>query len=252
MDNNQPANNLWQPEETPADTGQPPDQSVELTAPDATTQTADDSTSLSDNGPDSQSNDVDSNNHRSDEQTPVAQNPEPTTTITDTGSKQPIGQALEIHWTASDSIEHNRGKNWYIGAVSVIIVVAIGLVVLAMFKIMSLMSAITTGLLAVVALIALLVVSKKPTRQLNYILTDAGLTIEDKLYPFSNFRAFGVQQIGALWQLVLVPVRRFGMSITIFIHEDQGEQIVDALGARLPMEDIKVDLVDKITHHLKI
>jgi hypothetical protein len=158
----------------------------------------------------------------------------------------------EIRWTASDSIDHERGRGWYIGAVTITLSLVALLVVLAVFDIISTMTAVTTGVLTVIILVALLVVARKPARQLNYMLTDAGLTIEGKLYPFSEFRAFGVQRIGALWQLVLVPVRRFGLNVTMFIHEEQGEQIVDELGARLPMEDLKIDPVDRLVRRLKI
>jgi hypothetical protein len=104
----------------------------------------------------------------------------------------------------------------------------------------------------VVTFVALLTVSHRPARELHYTLTSDGLTVEDQTRPFSDFRAFGVQQYGAMWQLVLIPVKRFGLSVTMFIHDDQGEEIVDALGTRLPMEEVKIDLLDKIIHRLKI
>jgi hypothetical protein len=50
----------------------------------------------------------------------------------------------------------------------------------------------------------------------------------------------------------LIPVTRFGMSTTVFIHEDQGEQIIDIFGARLPMEETKLDFVDKLIQRLKL
>jgi hypothetical protein len=158
----------------------------------------------------------------------------------------------EIRWTASDAIDHDRGKGWYTVVIIAAFVVLLALATLAFFKIIALMTAISTGVLVVVMLVALLLVAKKPARELDYLLTDAGLTIEGQLHPFSEFRAFGVRQQGATWQLVLIPVKRFGMSATMFIQEDQGEQIVDELGAYLPMENVKTDLVDKLMRRLKL
>jgi hypothetical protein len=155
---------------------------------------------------------------------------------------------LEIHWTASESIDHKRGIWWYVIA-AVLVAAAIGV----SFWLQGVsFSSISSTVLVVVIFIALLTVSHRPARELHYALTQEGLTIENQLHPFDDFRAFGVHQDGALWQLTLIPVKRFGFSVTMFIHDDQGEAIVDALGARLPMEDVRVDLIDKIVRKLKI
>lgn len=159
---------------------------------------------------------------------------------------------VPIRWTASEAIDHVRGKSWYIVAFSVVVVVVLGLAALAWFNIITLMTAISTGVLAVIMLATVLVVAKKPSGEIDYILTESGLTIAGRLHPFNEFRAFGVRRLGGLWQLVLIPVKRLGMSVTMFINEDQGEAIVDTLGAILPMEDIKPDIVDSITRKLKI
>jgi hypothetical protein len=148
-----------------------------------------------------------------------------------------------IIWTASESVDHQRGKIWYLVA----ILVAAAIVGLAIWT-----KQYTMGGLAIIMLIAVIVVVRKPAREINYELSDAGLTIDGRLRPFEEFRAFGVRRDGALWQLVLIPVKRFGLAVTMFIHDDQGEQIVDALGGRLPMEDVPVDMVDKLTRRLKL
>jgi hypothetical protein len=83
-------------------------------------------------------------------------------------------------------------------------------------------------------------------------LTDQGLHVDGQLHRYDEFRAFGVRRDGALWQIVLIPVKRFGLSLTMYIQEEQGESIVDALGARLPMENVQADAVDKLIRKLKI
>lgn len=159
---------------------------------------------------------------------------------------------VPIHWTASESIDHARSKKWYAGAAIIAAIIIVGLVVLDIFRIIDLMTMITTGVLVIMMLIAVFMVTKKPVREIDYILTESGLTIAGQLHPFNEFRGFGVRHQGALWQLVLLPVKRFGLSVTMFIHEDQGEEIVDTLGMILPMEDVKTDLIDNITRRLKI
>ena len=217
--------NLWRvDQEQPASTEQAAEQSVDQ--PKQTSDQSDETTS------------------ETPVENPIADQdqPEPKTPIT----------PVEIRWTASDSIEHERGKGWYIMVAAVTLAILAGLVTLWFFNIIELFTAITTGILVIIMLVTLLVVTRKPAHQVEYLMTDSGITMDEKLHPFSEFRAFGVQPVGAMWQLVLIPVKRFGINVTMFIQEDQGEQIVDALGARLPMEDVKNDLVDNIIRRLKI
>jgi len=156
--------------------------------------------------------------------------------------------ALNIEWTASESIDHKRGVKWYV--IAIVVVLAVMGLNLWMQGIN--FSSISFEVLILVIFIALLVVSRRPSRELRYALTDEGVSVEGQMHPFDEFRAFGVRREGELWQLVLIPVKRFSFSIIIYIHDDQGEAIVDALGARLPMENIKTDWLDKVVNKLKM
>jgi hypothetical protein len=40
--------------------------------------------------------------------------------------------------------------------------------------------------------------------------------------------------------------------MTVYFPEAQGEEIVDAFGARLPMEPVEMDLLDKLIKFLRI
>lgn len=157
-----------------------------------------------------------------------------------------------IKWTASEAVAQERGKGWYISVILIAVSAVVIVVLLWIFKIISLMTTITTGILVVIITVSVFVIAKSPIREVEYILTNSGIIIDGKLYPFKDFRSFGVRQLDAMWQLILLPIKRFGVSTTIFIHEDQGEEIVDILGAVLPMEEVKIDTIDKIVHKLKM
>jgi hypothetical protein len=157
--------------------------------------------------------------------------------------KTKAGDVEAIHWTASEAIDHQRGFWWYF-VVSLIAALIVGLSIW--------LKQWTTGGLALIILVTIIFIGRKPVRQINYTLTGEGLFVEDKLRPYSEFRAFGVRQDGPLWSIVLIPVKRFGMSTTMFITEDQGEKIVDAIGRVLPMENVQPDLVDRVIRRLKL
>jgi hypothetical protein len=52
--------------------------------------------------------------------------------------------------------------------------------------------------------------------------------------------------------IVLMPRKRFSLAVTVYFPEAKGEEIVDVFGARLPMETVKLDLIDKIVRKLRM
>ncbi len=160
---------------------------------------------------------------------------------------------FEITWSATEAVNHEHSSKWYLTVGVVFAAVIIAIVLLTIFKIFSVFTAIATGFMALAMLGAIIISSKKPYEELSYKLDDNGLTIQGQQHPYSEFRAFGVMQLdNGLWQLSLIPVKRFGMVVTTFIDEEQGEQIVDALGARLPMEEVHVSFADKLIDRFKL
>jgi hypothetical protein len=49
-----------------------------------------------------------------------------------------------------------------------------------------------------------------------------------------------------------MPKKRFGSRVTVYFPEAEGEQIVDVFGAHLPMEPVKLDLLDRLVKFLRI
>jgi hypothetical protein len=148
-----------------------------------------------------------------------------------------------IEWKAAESIDHQRSAGWYVILYGVAIIL-IGLCVWAQQWI--------TIALIIIIIIGLQVVGNKPSRMIDYSLSSEGLTINGRLHPFSEYRGFGVRHDGHFWQLVLLPTARFAMETSIFIRDEHGEEIVDFLGAILPMEQINKDIIGHIARKLKL
>ena len=51
---------------------------------------------------------------------------------------------------------------------------------------------------------------------------------------------------------ILLPVKRFSPGLTLYFSEKEGEKIVDMLGARLPMQEIKPDALEKLIRMIKL
>ena len=149
-----------------------------------------------------------------------------------------------LQWQASEYIQDQRSPLWYIALISIVVL----LMTVAILWIQSWTFAILVPVMAV----ALFVYVRRPAAVINYTLSGKGLFINDTLHSFHEFKAFGVLHDGKEYSIQLIPVRRFRPSLSVYFPEESGEQIVDMLGVRLPMEQLKPDVFDKIVHFLRI
>jgi hypothetical protein len=149
-----------------------------------------------------------------------------------------------IHWKADEYIHHEKNLLWFV----IFTLVAMAFTAMAIFLIRSLTFAILVPVMAA----ALLVYVRRPPRLIDYTLSSKGIHINDHLYSFADFKAFGVVRDGAEYSVMLLPTKRFRPGTTIYFPEEAGEAIVDMLGARLPMQELHLDAVDKIIRKLRI
>ena len=148
-----------------------------------------------------------------------------------------------VSWEAKEYIEHSHDIWWYVG----LFAIGIGLCVLSFF-----LQWWTFIALIIVCIITILVTSNRPPRKIKYSLDKDGLTEGGKLHKYDEFRAFGILKEGSHFSAVLIPKKRFALQVKVYFPGDSGEAIVDALGAHLPMEEVKLDFLDKLANFLRI
>ena len=149
-----------------------------------------------------------------------------------------------ISWKASEYIQMERDTGWFVGvavATAVLLAVAIFL-----------MKAITFAVLIVVMAVALFVLAKRPPRTLKYTLSPKGLYIAGVLHHFAEYQAFGVVRDEGEYSIILIPTKRFSTDLTVYFPANLGEQIVDFLGTRLPLQELQLSVVDKLVRKLRL
>lgn len=149
-----------------------------------------------------------------------------------------------IAWNAPEGVRVQRGAVWYI----LFAIVLAGLMALAILVFQNWTFAILLPIMAV----ALFVLSNKNPQTINYAISPKGIYIADTLHDFSEFRAFGLLHENDQHSILLLPVKRFSPGLTIYFSEAEGEKIVDMLGARLPMQEIKPDALEKFIRLIKL
>ncbi len=148
-----------------------------------------------------------------------------------------------ISWEAEEYIVRDKNTWWYVG------LIAVGLLFSALAIWLQAWTFLAVIILSVVALIVYVM---RPPRVLHYSLSNKGLSEGDKLYDYDEFKAFGILREGSNFAIVLTPRKRFSPRVTVYFPEMKGEAIVDAFGARLPMEEVKLDMLDKMIKFLRI
>lgn len=149
-----------------------------------------------------------------------------------------------VTWTAYEYLHQEKGTMWFV----VFAVVIALLLALSVFLMKSWSFAVLLGVIAIVVVIY----SRRPPRELSYSLSDEGLFVDQKLHKFSDFKSFGVIRDGQEFSVMLIPTQRFQPGVTVYFPEEAGEAIVDMLGARLPMKDLKLDAVDRLVRLLRL
>ena len=159
--------------------------------------------------------------------------------------EKPVIENAPVHWSATEYIYREKNGLWFV----IFTVVVLALIAVDMFFIKSY----TFSALVIVMAVAVVVYSRRPPRNIEYTLSgDQGLYIGERLYHFSEFKSFGLIQDSEHNSIMLIPVKRFSLGVSVYFPQDVGEQIVDIFGARLPMESVKIDLLDKIVRKLRL
>lgn len=155
----------------------------------------------------------------------------------------PKHPAINIQWEASEFIQHSKSPLWFLAfAVFGAVILALGILVLKDWFV-------TIGFIFM--LVAIAVVAVRKPRVLKYALDDSGVHVGDKSFQYSQFHSFGLVQESGLWSVVFMPNARFSPTLSIYFDQEQGEEIVDALSQFLPMEEHKVDMVDKFSRKIR-
>jgi hypothetical protein len=176
---------------------------------------------------------------------PDSEEPTVNADIQDDSQKKPAIEDEPVHWVASEYTHEEKNGLWFvIFAIVALCFIAIDLIFMKSY---------TFSVLVAVMAAAVVIYSRRPPQMIDYTLSgDQGLYIGDRLYHFNEFKAFGLIRDGEHNSIMLIPIKRFSTGVSVYFPEEVGEKIVDILGARLPMEMLKLDVIDIIVRKLRL
>lgn len=172
--------------------------------------------------------------------------PEQNTLVQDDEPAEPQMPAdTPVTWEAQEYVHIDKSPIWFV----LFVVVVLGLIAIDLF----LLKSYTFSALVVVMAVAVIIYTRRPPRTLTYALSmQQGLYVGERLYHFDEFKAFGLVKDGDNNSILLIPRKRFSPGVSVFFPEAVGEKVVDILGQRLPMENLKLDIIDIVVRKLRL
>lgn len=147
-----------------------------------------------------------------------------------------------INWQV-DHVIKQYSSTWYVGLG--------GAFLAMMFIAVILLESWSFAALLVAVLVSIIFYIKKPISNTKYSLSGSELFIDDNRYELNSFKAFGlIKNSNGLHNLILLPTKRFMPALTLDLPEAEGERVVDFFGARLPMQKLELNFIDKIVQKI--
>jgi hypothetical protein len=159
--------------------------------------------------------------------------------------RKPESPETPVSWSAHEYVHIDKSPIWFV----LFVIVVLGLIAVDVF----LLKSWTFSALVIVMAIAVIIYARRPPRELTYTLSaKQGLYISERLYHFDEFKSFGIIKDGEHNSIMLIPTKRFSPGVSVYFPEEAGERIVDILGQRLPMEELKLDIIDIVVRKLRL
>lgn len=148
-----------------------------------------------------------------------------------------------IEWTASEFINHEKSSGWYLRLAVAAVAVAVGLFLITG-------DIITSAVVLVGAAFLGFYGARKP-RQLRYRLDNHGISIGEKHFAYGEFRSFSVIPEGAFSSIMLMPLKRFAPTLSIYYAPEHEDEIAAVLSQQLPYQERQPDAVDRLMRKIR-
>ncbi len=148
-----------------------------------------------------------------------------------------------VTWTASEFVAREKSSKWYLKLAIATVLVAILTFVIAR-DLVSVSVIIIAGIL-------LGIYGTHQPRQREYQLDQLGIGIAGNYHSYDEFRSFTVAPEEAFAGIVLMPLKRFAVPLTIYYAPEDEEKILTILSDHLPFEEYRGDAVEDLMRHIR-
>lgn len=155
----------------------------------------------------------------------------------------PSKTPTSFSWTGVEYIEHQRNSGWY--TILALLTAALAAIIYLLTK-----DYFALGATVAAGIILGVYAGRKP-REVTYELTNRGLNIGQKSYPYSLFRSFSVFHEDGLSSLNLLPIKRLMPPVAAYFSPENEQKIIDIIGDHVPYEEHQLDAIDRLTRRFR-
>ena len=119
-------------------------------------------------------------------------------------------QFQPISWTGSEFISNQKNSSWYFSLAVFIVVICVAIYLITK-------DILSVVFISIMGILFGVVASRKP-RQLGYTVDEDGIKVGTKVYLYSDFKSFSMQQHDAIGYVSLLPFIVFIMSYQFIFH----------------------------------
>lgn len=177
------------------------------------------------------------------EQIEQFEEPSPWAYAQESSLPQPTNDLNPISWSASEFVEHQKDKSWFVGFAGLTVLIVAVIYLITQELITAVVILITAGLFAVSA-------RRKP-QTLEYLMDQSGITIGGKFYAYETFKSFSVFDDEAFSSIQLTSLKRFAIPVSLYYPPEEEEKIIAMLGNFLPHEERSHDPVDRLMRKVR-
>lgn len=160
-----------------------------------------------------------------------------------TGVLAENAESHTVRWTASEFIAHDKDALWYIGLAAVAAMAAVVLYLVT--------KDVVTPIVVVAAAIIFGIYGSHRPRQIDYELSPQGISIGERHLTYDTFRCFSVVPDRAFSTIVLMPLKRFAVPLTLYYAPDDEGPITKILSEMLPYEPRQPDMTDRMLRKIR-
>ena len=149
------------------------------------------------------------------------------------GYREEVEPIKPVKWTASEYIAHEKNNSWYL------IFAGAGLVLVGVVYLVT--QDILASIVVLLAIVALGVAAGRKPSTRNYEISEDGVKVGERLYPFGVFKSFSVVEEGGIDSIQLKHRQRLTPMVVMYFSPEDEEKIFNALSKFLPHQQRELD-----------
>ena len=149
-----------------------------------------------------------------------------------------------IEWVSSGEDLQAKAAAWRVRMIAIALIA--GAVIFALTRDFA-----STGIVIFAGLLFGFIGARKPPAT-QYHVDRHGITIGQRQFAYSDFRAFSLVNDPHVPTISIVPLKRFAPLLSIRCDPQQIDRIVAVMSSHLPLEAARHDAIDSIVNRIKV